>query len=108
MHKKWARDARLLVALLLLAVAATALLVQFWISALYVQSANAQNWAYYLELFPSYAPPEAPGAYCLDDCNPYHPLIPGLVGAVSFLLGFFVLARSWLKPGSRDSGSADS
>ena len=108
MHMKRVRDVRLFVALLLLALAAAALLVQIWISALYVQSANAQNWTYYLELFPSFTQPKAPGTYCLDDCNPYHPLIPGLVGAVSFLLGFSVLAMSWLMPKSHPPGSAES
>lgn len=107
MHKKQIRDIRLLAALLLLAVAAAALLIQAWISALYIQSASAQNWTYYLELFPSFARPTVPGAYCLDDCNPYHPLILGLVGAVSFFLGLSVVALSWWKPMSHGSGSAE-
>jgi hypothetical protein len=108
MSEKRVRDPRLLVALLLLVVAAVSLLIQAWISALYVASAKAQNWAYYLELFPSFARPTAPGTYCLDDCSPYHPLLPGGAGVVTFLAGVVVLVFSWWKPKSREPGSGAS
>src|SRR5687767_4389260 len=97
MSKKRVRDRRLLAALLLLVVAAASLLVQAWISMLYVESAKAQNWSYYLELFPSFARSVPPGAYCLDDCSPHHPLIPGCAGVVSFLSGLLILTFSWWK-----------
>src|SRR5688572_19620365 len=80
MSEERVRDRRLLAALLLLVVAAAFLLVQAWISMLYVASAKAQNWSYYLELFPSFARPVPSGAYCLDDCSPYHPLFPAAAG----------------------------
>src|SRR5690606_21996007 len=85
MSKKRARDPRLLVALLLLVVAAACLLIQAWMSALYLASIKAQNWSYYLELFPSFARPTPPGAYCLDDCSPYYPRVPAWAGVVTFL-----------------------
>jgi hypothetical protein len=105
MSEKRVRDRRLLAALLLLVVAAASLLVQAWISMLYVESAKAQNWSYYLELFPSFARPVPPGAYCLDDCNPYHPLIPVWAGVVSFLSGLLILTLSWWKSKARETSS---
>lgn len=93
------RDGRLLIALLLLVAAASALLIQAWISVIYLHSAVAQNWAYYLEIFPSFAPPPLPpGAHCLDDCSPHHSAFAGWVGAVSLLLGILVLGFCWWRP----------
>ena len=97
MSKKRVRDRRLLAALLLLVVAGASLLIQAWISALYVASAKAQNWSYYLELFPSFARPLPPGAYCMGDCSPYHPVLSGWVGIVSFLLALVVVLLAWWK-----------
>ena len=106
MSEKPVRDRRLLVALLLLVVAAAFLLVQVWISMLYVASVKAQNWSYYLELFPSFARPVPPGAYCLDDCSPYHPLIPAAAGVVSFLSGLLIITVSWWKPKARETSAS--
>jgi hypothetical protein len=104
MPKNAKRDRRLLVALLLLAAAAASLLIQAWISMVYFKSGLAQNWTYYLELFPSYArPPLAPGVHCYDDCtSPYQPVVAGWIGVVSFFLGLSVLAFSWWKPRASD------
>ena len=91
-----------MVAMLLLVVAAAFLLVQAWISMLYVASVKAQNWSYYLELFPSFARAVPPGAYCIDDCSPYHPVLPGWVGMISFLLGLALVSLAWWKSRGRE------
>ena len=105
MSEKRVRDRRLLAALLLLVVAGASLLVQAWISALYLASVKAQNWSYYLELFPSFARPVPPGAYCIDDCSPHHPVLPGWVGIVSFLLALVVVSLAWWKHRGREQSA---
>ena len=99
MSKGRERDGRLLIALLLLVTGIAALTAQAWISMLYFHSAIAQNWSYYLDIFPSFAlPPLPPGAYCMDDCNPRHPVAPGWIGGICLVVGVIVIAISWWNP----------
>lgn len=79
-------------------------LIQMAISALYLSSVIDGKWTYFLEVFPSFAPPPlSPGVHCFDDCFPRHPVLAGWIGLFLFLLAWSVLAYSWWKPMSRDS-----
>jgi hypothetical protein len=90
------RDGRLSLALLLFVVFAVSFLVQAWILLHYFHSAVEDNWAHFLEIFPSYAdPPPGPGKGCYDACYPDLPFIAGWIGIVCFFLGLSVLAYSW-------------
>lgn len=94
------RDRRLLLSILLFVVSASAVLVQGYIVALYVNSALTDDWTAYANIFPSAVRPDDPTSVCFAYCFPHMPFMAGWIGVVSFILGTYLLVACWWNPRS--------
>ena len=92
------RDRRLLIAMLLFAIALVACAVQAQITALYIDSAVLGGWTWFARTFSVEVPGSGPSEYCFDYCAPPLPFLAGWISLASFVLGWAVLAYAWWSP----------